>query len=166
MINLQEILSAVSPAKAQDVATRIGRLGLDLSQVEERFIKGGGKGGQKVNKTANAVILRYEPLGLVVRAHRERQRSVNRFLALRELVDEAEMRTMPGLSRRGREAARIRKQKDRKRRRRLKETLPVPLGAPEHPHADADKNHGGHPFEDGFRNRPGQRFPHHNADGR
>lgn len=106
-------LSDITPAKVSALRERIARLGVDLRLVEERFVRGGGKGGQKINKTANAVQLNYPPLGLVVRCQRERKRSVNRFLALRELVDEIEVRVSPETSERLKEMERIRRRKAR-----------------------------------------------------
>ncbi|MDA8244232.1 MAG: peptide chain release factor-like protein [Elusimicrobia bacterium] len=111
-------LSDITPQKAEALKARIARLAIDLRLIEEQFVRGGGKGGQKINKTANAVLLRYAPLGLVVRCQRERKRSLNRFLALRELVDEIELRVSPGTSERLKEIARIRKRKSRARSRR------------------------------------------------
>ena len=103
----------VSPAKVEELRRRIERLKVDLKAVEECFSRGGGKGGQKRNKTSNRVTLRYAPMDLVVHCERERRRSVNRFLALRELVDQIEMRVSPDTSRRLQEfeAARRRKAK-------------------------------------------------------
>lgn len=115
-MNLNDLFP-VSPAKVEALTAKLARLGIDLKNVEEQFTRGGGKGGQKVNKTSNAVILRYPPLGLVVKVHRERQRSLNRFLALRELVDRIEVIVSPGTSVRLKEWERLRKQKDRRRRR-------------------------------------------------
>lgn len=110
-------LSDITPAKVLALRERIARLKLDLRLVDEQFTRGGGKGGQKINKTSNAVLLRYAPLGLVVRCQRERKRSLNRFLALRELVDEIEVRISPETSERLKEIAKIRKKKARGRRR-------------------------------------------------
>lgn len=106
-------LSDITPQKTEALRARIARLGVDLRQVEEQFVRGGGKGGQKINKTANAVLLKYPPLGLVVRCQRERKRSLNRFLALRELVDEIEIRVSPETSERLKEIERIRRRKSR-----------------------------------------------------
>jgi protein subunit release factor B len=103
----------VAPAKLEDLKSRILRLGLDLAQVEESFSRGGGKGGQKVNKTSNRVQLSYPPLELRVACQRERKRSLNRFLALRELVDQVEMKVSPETSERLREFERLRKRKAR-----------------------------------------------------
>lgn len=119
-MNLNESFD-VRPEKLAALKERIVRLGLRTELIEETFARGGGKGGQKVNKTSNAVHLKYPPLGLAVRCHRERRRTLNRFLALRELVDQAEMVLSPGTSARLAEFDRLRRRKaDRARRNRVK----------------------------------------------
>ena len=114
---------------------RLARLAIDLAAVDEQAIRGSGPGGQKKNKTSSGVLLRYplpgQPGGgpppgapqgapsdetprlLVVRCSRERQHSLNRFLALRELADAVEQRVSPETSARLQEIARRRKQKAR-----------------------------------------------------
>jgi len=84
--------SPVTAAKLNLLRERIARLGIDLAEVQESFIHTGGPGGQKINKTASGVRLAYPPLGIQVRWGRERSRAVNRFLALRALVDAIERR--------------------------------------------------------------------------
>lgn len=116
----------VSPGKVDDLRRRIERLGIDLAQVEESFIRGGGKGGQKINKTSNCVQLRYAPLDLVVRCQEDRRRAVNRFLALRRLVDEIEFRVSPETSEKGRRIAKLRAAKARARRRSVSESANPP----------------------------------------
>jgi protein subunit release factor B len=57
----------------------------------ERFIKGGGKGGQAVNKTNNCVFLKHVPTGTTVKCHATRSLVINRKLARRimqERLDE------------------------------------------------------------------------------
>ena len=93
----------------------MARLGIDPGAIEERFVRGGGKGGQKINKTANCVQLRYR--GEVIRCQRDRKRAVNRFLALRELVDRIEVKASPATSARVAEAAKQRASKARAGRR-------------------------------------------------
>ncbi|MBI4249467.1 MAG: peptide chain release factor-like protein, partial [Elusimicrobia bacterium] len=105
-------LAGVSAGKIEALKERIGRLQINLGDVQESFTRGGGKGGQKINKTSNCVVLRYVPLALVVKNQRERKRSINRFLALRELVDQIEMRVSPQTSGRIGQFMKIRKQKD------------------------------------------------------
>lgn len=107
----------VSPAKLDGLKARILRLSIDVSLIEESFVRGGGKGGQKINKTANCVQLHYPPLDIRVRVQRERRRTVNRFLALRELVDRIEMKVSPGTSDRLQEFERLRRRKARRKTR-------------------------------------------------
>lgn len=115
----------VTSGKLDALKARIARLGLDPARIEESFSRGGGKGGQKVNKTANRVQLYYAPLELRVACHRERSRSLNRFFALRELVDRAEVVLSPATSERLKEFERLRKAKARAHARaRAKATPP------------------------------------------
>ena len=109
--------SPVTDAKKKALKARIARLKIDLSEVEEKFIRAGGPGGQKVNKTSAGVQLRYEPLRIVVKWTRERSRGLNRFLALRELTDRVEMAASPETSQRLKDRERVRKQKQRRKRR-------------------------------------------------
>lgn len=121
----------VSPGKVDALLRRLQGLGLQAGLIEESFVKGGGPGGQKINKTASCVQLRYAPLDLVVRCQSSRSRSLNRFLALRELVDRAEMRLSPGTSARLREIGRKRASKARAARRaRAKLSPPTPSAPP------------------------------------
>ncbi|MFH2204878.1 MAG: peptide chain release factor-like protein [Elusimicrobiota bacterium] len=117
-MNLNEKFD-VRPEKVRALKERIVRLRIDLNAIAEGFTKGGGKGGQKVNKTSNCVVLRYPPLELTVRCAKERRRTVNRFLALRELVDQIEMQVSPATSQRLKDVEKLRKKKKRKRRNSL-----------------------------------------------
>jgi peptide chain release factor len=107
----------VSPGKVETLLARLRALRIDPAQIEEQFVRGGGPGGQKINKTSNCVLLRYRPLDLVIRCQQDRQRSVNRFLALRELVDQAEVKLSPATSRRLEAIERQRRSKSRAHRR-------------------------------------------------
>lgn len=115
-MNLNERFE-VSESKQKALLEKIKRLNIDVQKIEENFVRGGGKGGQKINKTANCVQLFYSPLQISVRVQRERKRSLNRFLALRELVDQVEMKISPETSERLKAYEKIRKQKDRRQRR-------------------------------------------------
>ena len=115
-MNLTEAFD-ISPGKLAALLARIAALRIDAAAIEEQFVRGGGPGGSKINKTSNCVVLRYAPLGLVVRCQQDRRRSVNRFLALRELVDQAEIRISPESSKRLRDIERKRSNKARAGRR-------------------------------------------------
>ena len=122
-MNLDERFD-VRPEKVTELLCRIRELAIDPGEIEESFVRGGGPGGQKINKTASCVVLRYPKLDLVVRCQRERKRSVNRFLALRELVDKIEERLRPGTSKRAKEAERRKRNRARARRRSRAKHLP------------------------------------------
>ncbi|MEF3280714.1 MAG: bifunctional methylenetetrahydrofolate dehydrogenase/methenyltetrahydrofolate cyclohydrolase [Elusimicrobiota bacterium] len=88
--NFNSIFGKISSAKVWELKEKIERMKINLGDIEEKFVKGGGKGGQKINKTNNAVVLKYKPLAIVVRCQKDRSLSVNRFLALRELISKIE----------------------------------------------------------------------------
>ena len=111
-MNLQEPWD-VRPEKRAQLIERIERLQIDPKIIEEQFVRGGGPGGQKINKTASCVVLHYPPLNIRVRCQKDRRRSINRFLALRELVDRIEKIVSP-------ETARSPDKGDRKRQNRLR----------------------------------------------
>src|ERR1043165_7400713 len=71
---------------------RLAALGVRLADVDERFVRGAGPGGQKINKTSSTVWLRHGPTGIEVRCQRERSQSANRELAWAELVAKLEER--------------------------------------------------------------------------
>lgn len=45
---------------------------LDENDLEEKFVRGSGPGGQATNKTSNAVSLKHKPTGIVVKCHETR----------------------------------------------------------------------------------------------
>lgn len=113
---------AVSSTSEARLAAWMERLGIREDDIDEKFIKGGGAGGQKINKTSSCVYLRHRPTGIEVKCQRERSQSLNRFFARRELCEKVEAK-LEGQSRaRRQEAERIRRQK-RRRSRRAKEKM-------------------------------------------
>jgi protein subunit release factor B len=56
----------------------------------EKFVRGTGAGGQKINKTSNCVFLKHLPTGVCVKCQLDRSREMNRFLARRELCEQLE----------------------------------------------------------------------------
>ena len=80
------IIFPVSEEKNRWLQERMDALGIHEKDIEEKFIRSSGKGGQKVNKTSTCVYLRHIPTGVEVKWMRERSQSLNRFLARRELV--------------------------------------------------------------------------------
>lgn len=80
----------VGEEKERWLKERMEALGIHEKDIEEKFIRSSGKGGQKVNKTSTCVYLKHIPTGIEVKFMRERSQSLNRFLARRELVKRIE----------------------------------------------------------------------------
>ena len=95
--------------------------GIQKKDVEEKFIKSSGRGGQKVNKTSSAVFLKHLPTGITVKCGSERSRHLNRFLALRRLVDQVEAAASGGVSTNNtpqmKRIVQLRKQKAKRKKR-------------------------------------------------
>ena len=107
----------VSPEKQQALKDRMAELGLREQDLEERFIHGSGRGGQKLNKTASCVWLKHLPSGIEVKCQQERSQSMNRFFARRLLVEKYELEVLGLANARLSRQDNIRKQKSRRRRR-------------------------------------------------
>ncbi len=107
----------VRPEKEAELRERMARCGLREEDLRESFIRGGGPGGQKINRTASCVQLRHLPTGLEVRMQEARSQALNRFYARRRLCELLENQTLGADSPEAKRAARLRKQKDRRRRR-------------------------------------------------
>ena len=60
---------------------------LDPADITEQNVKGSGPGGQSVNKTSNAVILKHVPTGVTVKCHDSRSLAKNREIANKKLVE-------------------------------------------------------------------------------
>ncbi len=71
---------------------RFAALRVSPDDIEERFVRGSGAGGQKINKTSSTVCLVHRPTGVEVRCQRERSQSLNRLLAWTDLVEKLEWR--------------------------------------------------------------------------
>lgn len=138
----------ISPEKQKQIEERMARLGVRESDLVEDFVKGSGPGGQKINKTSIAVVLRYTPSkgirsGLArlipprggsgevvreatppieVRCQESRSQALNRFLARRMLVEKLEKKILGEKTAKEQQIAKIRRQK-RRRSRRAKEKM-------------------------------------------
>ncbi|KAG0255540.1 hypothetical protein BG011_005077, partial [Mortierella polycephala] len=86
----------------------------------ERFIKGGGNGGQKINKTNSNVELKHYETGIVVQCQATRSLPQNRKLARRILIERLDEYYNGEMSKRGQKAEKIREKKKRMARKSAK----------------------------------------------
>jgi len=77
----------VGEEKNRWLKKKMEALGVREEDIEEKFVRSAGRGGQKINKTSTCVYLRHIPTGIEVKCMKERSQSLNRFLARRELVE-------------------------------------------------------------------------------
>ncbi len=110
-------LYPVSFEKEDQLLKRMAALGIAEADLQEWFIRGGGPGGQKTNKTSSTVCLRHKPTGLEVRCAQERSQSLNRYLARRELCERIAAKIHGEKTKRQQEIEKIRRQKRRRSRR-------------------------------------------------
>ncbi len=108
----------VTEQKRLELERRMQSCNLHESDLEEKFVRSGGAGGQKVNKTSSCVYLKHIPTGLSVKVQTSRSQQLNRFYARRQLCELLENKTLGKDSPQAKEIEKIRKQKDRRRRRR------------------------------------------------
>ena len=112
----------LSQRKEKTLHDRMERLGINESDIIERFIRSSGAGGQKVNKTSTCVYLKHIPSGIEVKCQKERSQALNRFLARRILTDKIEQVQLGEKSKEEQRIAKIKRQK-RKRSKRAKEKI-------------------------------------------
>ncbi|MFO8053482.1 MAG: peptide chain release factor-like protein [Candidatus Omnitrophota bacterium] len=112
----------ITKQKYKNLKNKMVKLGIKEKDLYEKFIKGSGKGGQKINKTASCAYLKHLPSGIEVKCQMSRSLQKNRFFARRIMVDKIEEIKLKNESAQKKKINKIRKQK-RKRSKRAKEKM-------------------------------------------
>ncbi len=107
----------VSPEKEKELLDRMRRLGIRTEDLVEKFLPSSASGGQRVNKASTCVRVTHLPTGLTVKYQRTRSQGLNRFSALRLLLDKIESDISGVPTRAQRQREKIRRQKQRRARR-------------------------------------------------
>ena len=93
------------------------------SDIVEQFVRGSGKGGQKINKTSSCVLLRHVPTGIEVRCQKHREQSLNRLSAYKLLILKVEEQVLGKKSILQKKIFKLKKQKQRRSRRQKEKML-------------------------------------------
>ncbi len=109
--------------KISALEKRMSDLDIKKEDIEEKFIKSSGRGGQKINKTSSAVFLKHKTTQLSVKCGKARSQHLNRFLALRKLIDMIEAAMMGKNDRELEKIDKIKKQKQRRKAKTKKKLL-------------------------------------------
>ncbi len=112
----------VSSSKVEALKKKMSDLDIRETDIEEKFVRSSGRGGQKVNKSSTCVYLKHLPSGIYVKCQKERSQELNRFLGRRILVNKLESIKLGKLSEEKKRIAKIKRQK-RKRSNRAKEKV-------------------------------------------
>ncbi len=113
---------SVSLQKEKALYERMKALNIREEDIEETFIRSGGKGGQHVNKVSTCVYLKHPSTGIEVKCHQERSQSLNRYRARVILLNKIEKLIKGKESEERKKVEKIRRQK-RKRSKRAKEKM-------------------------------------------
>ncbi len=112
----------VSSLKEKALQQKMEALTIREEDIQETFIRSGGRGGQHVNKASTCVYLKHIPTGIEVKCQMERSQSLNRYRARVILADKIEQLIKGRESEEQRKIEKIRRQK-RKRSKRAKEKM-------------------------------------------
>jgi len=112
----------ISYSTWRKLKARMLALGILEADIDEHFVVGSGRGGQKLHKTASCVVLKHMPTGIMVKCQQARMRGDNRYHARSILCDKIDEQVHQEKSKRQQEIEKIRRQK-RKRSRRAKQKI-------------------------------------------
>ncbi len=107
----------VSVEKEEELLKKMDQLGVKEADIDEKFIRSGGPGGQNVDKVATCVQLKHLPTGITVKIQKDRTQGVNRFLARRSLLSKIEESISGKPAKEQLKIQKIQKQKKRRKRK-------------------------------------------------
>jgi len=107
----------VTERKSHELARRMHKCDLLEHDIEEKFVRSSGPGGQKVNKSSTCVHLRHICSGLSVKVQKGRSQGLNRYYARKQMCELLENKLPGKESPEAQKIEKNRKQKDRRRRR-------------------------------------------------
>ena len=77
----------ITQKKQQALVVRMASVGLEEGDLDEKFIRSSGPGGQHINKTATCAYLKHIPTGIEVKSQTARSQGLNRYYARKRLCE-------------------------------------------------------------------------------
>jgi protein subunit release factor B len=88
--HVRRLMGPIIVSSDRQILVRMKKIGLREDDIEEKFIRSGGHGGQNVNKVSSCVMLTHRPTGATVKCQVSRHQGMNRSIARRILLDKLE----------------------------------------------------------------------------
>ena len=110
----------VTKKKEEELYTSMKSLSIFEEDIDEKFIRSSGKGGQNVNKSSTCVQLKHLPSGIIVKYQKERTQNLNRFFARRALVKKLDEIVNGQQSEENQKREKLIKQKNKRKKRAKK----------------------------------------------
>ena len=107
----------VTERKKAELEQRMQKCNLFEKDIEEKFVRSSGAGGQKVNKSSTCVHLKHIVSGLAVKVQKSRSQGLNRYYARKRMCELLENKLLGKESPETKRIEKIRKQKDRRKRK-------------------------------------------------
>lgn len=86
-------------------------------ELDWKFVRGGGPGGQKTNKTSNCAVVTHLPTNIQVKCHSSRSKETNINLAKKRLKEKLDQHFNGDLSKNSQQQKKKSKQKARRKRK-------------------------------------------------
>ncbi|MCK5683528.1 peptide chain release factor-like protein [bacterium] len=109
--------------KIEALEKKMADLGIKKQDIEFKFIRSSGRGGQKVNKSSSAVFVKHIKTGFFVKYGKERSQHLNKFFALRMLVEKIEDKIHGKDNRELKKIEKLKKQKQKRKKRARQKTI-------------------------------------------
>ena len=107
----------ITEAKWRRLRRQMQQLNILDNEIEEKFVVGSGRGGQKLHKSATCVCLKHGPSGITIKCQQTRSREDNRYFARQRLCEKIMQQQHQIQSEKQKKIDKIRRQKKRRSRR-------------------------------------------------
>ena len=113
----------ISARKWEALRRKMASFGIQEADLDEKFVRSSGPGGQNVNKVNSRVMLHHRPTGMRVSNQESRSQGDNRYYARKVLVERIDEKIRGRKSEAAKKRHKIRQQKRKRSKRAEKKRL-------------------------------------------